>query len=91
MNNDEVLSIFYKNIEFLQKTIPPDDIYVYAEQTFIAALFFIYRLKECINFEEEMKKDPTLRKYATNILLMLEAKERDIDCRFNLGLEGEDL
>ena len=87
MNQDEMMDLFYKNVEFLHKTIPPDDIYIYAEQTYIAALFFMFKLKKFVDFEEEMQKDTVLAKYASNLMLMLEAKEKNLNCYFDFGLD----
>ena len=86
MNQDEIMALFYKNVEFLQRTVPPDDIYIYAEQTFIAALYFMHRLRKHINMDEEMAKDEVLKKYAVNITMMLDAKEKNLNCHFDLGL-----
>ena len=91
MSQDELMELFYKNVEFLQKTIPPDDIYIYAEQTFIAALYFMHRLRKLINFQEEFAQDEVLRKYAVNLTLMLEAKEKNINCHFDLGLNDTEV
>ena len=41
MNKEEIRKKFEENVAYLQRNIPPDDIYLFTEQTFMAALFFL--------------------------------------------------
>lgn len=79
---------FEKNLQFLQRTIAPDDIYVFAEQTFMAALFFIHKWSNCVDINIECNIDPVVKKWVTNIMMFQEAKDIDEDVQINLNLES---
>lgn len=87
MDRQEIFEMFCKNVEFLQKTVPPDDIYIFAEQTFLAALFFLKKYSTLVDIEAEKDKDPAMYKYASNLMLMLDAKEKNLNCKFDLGMD----
>lgn len=88
MNKEDLLKKFEKNVDYLQRNIPPDDIYVFAEQTFMAALFFLHSWSEVVNLEQEMKEDPVVRKWINNILGFQAMKDKDQDVNIDLGLSG---
>lgn len=88
MNKEEFREQFYKNIEYTQRMVPPDDIYMFSEQTFMAAVYFLKRWSECINLSEETEKDEIAKKWATNILAFKYCRENNIDIELNLDLES---
>lgn len=87
MSKDEILAQFFKNVEFLHKTISPDDIYIFAEQTFMAAMFFLHKYREKVDLKVEKEKDSVLEKYVNNLLMMADAKDHNIECNIDLGME----
>jgi hypothetical protein len=91
MNKKELFEKFEKNVNYLKRNIPPDDIYVFAEQTFMAALFFIHKWSEWVTITEEMDKDKVVHKWVSNILGFHEYRieGKDIDLDLNLNMEEE--
>ena len=87
MEKDQLRENFERNIKYLQKNIPPDDIYIFSEQTFMAALFFLKKWSEVVNINEELRKDPIAEKWATNIMDLLRYRTDSVDCQLNFGLE----
>lgn len=79
---------FERNVEYLKRNIPPDDIYMFAEQTFMAAMFFMYKWAEWVDVREEAKKDPIVRKWANNILGLQMCKDKAQDVDLDLDLES---
>jgi len=83
---------FEKNVEYLKRNIPPDDIYMFAEQTFMATLFFLHKWNEWVDINEEAQKDPVVKKWVTNIvgLQMCKDKEQEVQLDLDLkSIEGE--
>ncbi len=88
MNRQQMREKFFENIEYLQRNIPPDDIYVFAEETFMAALFFLYKWSKLENIQEQCENDPVSRKWVNNILGLQRAREASIDVSLDLGIES---
>lgn len=88
MNKEELKEKFEKNVEYLKKVVPPDDIYLFSEQTFMAALFFLKKWSEKTSITEEMLRDPITDKWVTNILGFLECKEKDLDINLDLNMQS---
>lgn len=88
MNQEEMKERFYKNVAYLQKNIPPDDIYLFSEQTFMASLFFLKKWSEWVSINEEMEKCPITRKWVMNILALVEVREKNIDLNLDLNLDS---
>lgn len=88
MNKKEMKEKFEKNVEFLKKNIPPDDIYLFAEQTFMAALYFIYKWSEWVDIHEECLKDPVAKKWISNIGGFQMCKDQGDDVQLDLNLES---
>ena len=76
MNKEEIRKKFEENVAYLQRNIPPDDIYLFTEQTFMAALYFLQRWSQVANITEEMFRDPVTDKWVKNILNFHESKEK---------------
>jgi hypothetical protein len=79
---------FEKNVDWLKRNIPPDDIYMFAEQTFMSALFFLHKWNKCGNVQEEFENDEISRKWISNILGAQKCKDLDIDISLDLGLDS---
>ncbi len=65
---EEYQKKFNERILWIQKNIPPDDIYFFSHCVLLAAEFFIYRLAERENVNESMKTDPDLKHWVRMIL-----------------------
>ena len=90
MNKQQMREKFFENIEYLQRNIPPDDIYVFAEETFMAALFFLYKWSKLENIQEQCENDLVSRKWVNNILSLQRAREERLDVTLDLGVESVD-
>lgn len=87
MNKEEMKAKFEKNVEYLQRNIPPDDIYLFTEQTFMAALFFLQKWSAWVDILEECK-DPITRKWVTNIMGLLHCRENEVDLTLDLDMKS---
>ncbi len=79
---------FYENVAYLEQTIPPDDIYLFTEQTFMAALFFLKKWSECADLNEVCKHDEVAKKWITNIIGFQRLKDAKMEANINLDLES---
>ena len=87
MNKEEIFEKFEKNVAYLKRNVPPDDIYMFAEQTFMAAFFFIKKWSEHVCVTEECEKSLVVRKWLYNIVLLEYLKDEGIDVQLDLDLE----
>ena len=85
-----MLEYIEKNVLYLKRNIPPDDIYMFAEQTLMAALFFLSRWHSNLEDNTPIIQDPIACKYVNNILGLIRAREKDEDVSLNLNLESLD-
>ena len=90
MNKEEFKAKFEKSVEYLQKTIPPDDIYLFTEQTFMAAMYFLLRWSQTVDIKKEAEENEICRKWITNVLAFDHCKEYDIDITLNLDMDSID-
>lgn len=88
MNKEELKAKFEKNVEYLKRNVPPDDIYLFAEQTFMATLFFLHKWSEWVDVNEECLADPVAKKWVTNIIGLQMAKDKEIDVNLDLDLKS---
>lgn len=75
---------FEANIAYLKRNIPPDDIYMFAEETFMAALFFLHKWSEWVDINEEGKHDPVVKKWVCNIMGLLKCRDEGLDVDLDL-------
>ncbi len=88
MNNEEFKKKFYANVAYLQRNIPPDDIYLFAEETFMAAYFFILKMSDFIDLEEECEADPVFNKWLRNIANFHRCREDYPELKIDLNLNS---
>ncbi len=88
MTKEELRIKFEENIEYLRKNIPPDDIYIFAEQTFMAAMYFLLQWNDSINVGEFCETDEIAKKWVTNILAFKQCRDDKIDIRLDLNLNS---
>lgn len=87
MDKEELLQEFYKNIEWLRRNVPPDDIYLFTEQTFMASLFFLHKWSDHVDVNLEYQQDPIARKWVKNIMGLLKCREMGLDVQLDLNME----
>jgi len=88
VNKEELLKKFEQNIQYLKRNVPPDDIYMFTEQTFMAALFFLHKWSEWADINEEMKNDEVARKWVTNIVGFQRLKDMNEDVHLDLNMKS---
>lgn len=88
MDNEELLEEYYKNVEWLRANIPPDDIYLFTEQTFMAALFFLHKWSTYEDLNQACNEDEIARKWIKNILGLLKCREQGLNIELDLNLES---
>ena len=88
LSKEELLKKFEKHVEYLRRNIPPDDIYIFTEQTFMAALFFLKKWSEWADITEEMAKCPVTAKWVTNILSLQALRDREEDVHLDLDMKS---
>lgn len=87
MNKEEMRKHFEENVEYLRRNIAPDDIYLFSEQTFMAALYFLHRFAGLADVDEECQKCEICRKYVSNILGFHKIKVLKIDGKLDLDMD----
>ncbi len=90
MNKKEVMEQFEKNVAYLRKVIPPDDIYAFAEQSLIASLYFLHRWNEWEDLDEICRKEKVTRSHVYNILGLMKARDKNADFILDLNLDWTD-
>ncbi len=90
MDKEELRKLFEKNVTYMQQTIPPDDIYIFAEQTLMAALYFVRKLSEYTDLTELVDSDPVFKKWAINIGSYHAAQINEIDMTLDLKIDELD-
>ena len=90
MNKEELFEKFEKNVKYLQENIPPDDIYPFAEQTFMACMYFLKRWSDFHDLHKEIDENPISAKWIRNILSLQHCREEDIKINLDLGLHDID-
>ncbi len=79
---------FEKNVEFLRRNIPPDDIYLFAELTFMASLYFLKKWSNYTDINKECEECEVTKKWVSNIMLLLHCKENDTEVNLDLNLKS---
>lgn len=95
MNKDELMAEFERHVAWLQRNIPPDDIYMFAEQTLMAARFFMHKwASNCPNVREVIAEDKPTQQWSKNVINVLNLQNRgedsSIDFTFNMDFLHED-
>ncbi len=88
MNKEELRQKFERNVEYLKRNVPPDDIYLFTEQTSMAAIYFIHKWAEWVDINKECVEDEITRKWLKNILGFEYYKNENIDVALDLDLES---
>ena len=87
MDKRELIKKYDENVAWLRRNIPPDDIYDFAEQTYMAALFFLKLASSDDRFLTLLRECPVTRKWSQNICGLLKVREEGIDCPIDMKLE----
>lgn len=88
MNKEEMRKKFNENVKYLERNIPPDDIYLFSEQTLMATFFFMKKWSDWVSVNEEMEKCPITKKWVTNILSLMDMRDRGIELNIDLNMDS---
>ncbi len=89
MNKEELKAMYEKNVEYLKRNIPPDEIYEFAEQTYMATLYFLSKWSDWEDVNQVCQDDPVASKWVRNIMSLLKCREMGMDVDFIISFEGE--
>lgn len=67
MNREEALKRFNEEVEWLRKVVPPEDIYMFANQALISARFFLNRWADWVDIPKECERDETANGWVMNL------------------------
>jgi hypothetical protein len=73
-----------KNIAFLQRAVPPDDIYLFAELNYDASIYLLSKIDDVLDINVMMKKDEYFAKIVRNIVCYHTARLENRDVTLNL-------
>lgn len=90
MEKHELMKKFEENVAYLQRNIPPDDIYLFAEETLMAALYFMHRWSKHEDINTACKENLVARKYVSNILGLQRLRDQAIDVELDLDIGAID-
>ena len=88
VNKEELLKKFKENVQYLERNVPPDDIYLFTEQTVMAALYFMFKWSEWVDIAQEAEKDPIAKKWITNILSLVVMRDKGQDIEIDLNMKS---
>lgn len=87
VDKKQVLDKFEANVRFLREVVPPDDIYIFTELTYMAALYFLHKWSHLEDLDEEMENCEVSKAWIGNILRMLKARNEGDKTPFNFDVE----
>lgn len=89
MDKAHITDKFEANVRYLRKVVPPDDIYMYAELNFMAALYFLHNWSDLEDLNEKMESCDVAKAWISNIMLTLKARSEGDESPFKLELDIE--
>ena len=90
MDKKKLLEKFEKNVLYLRRNIPPDDIYMFAEQTYMAAMFFLYKWSDHVDIQKEMDRDEPTNVWVSNLLTLQELRDKNADISLEVKYNEDD-
>ncbi len=87
----EIIAEYEKNVEWLSRHVPRDDVYDFAEQCLMASEFLMYELGHFIDISDEITRETLLGKWCKNIVGIRVGQKNDFKGILNIGLEFGEL
>lgn len=81
------LKRFEEDVLFLQKNIPPDDIYTFSQQTLNSCMHFIEVLTDFANLDDLAEENEETHMHLSNILALVSHQHQKKDIQLNLELK----
>lgn len=79
---------FEEDIVYLQETIPPDDIYIFAQHALLGSLHFIEILKKQNDLQHLAENDEETNMHLTNVLQFLACQNERIPIQLSLNFRS---
>jgi hypothetical protein len=79
-----------KNIAYLQRTVAPDDIYLFAELNYDAATYLLSKIDDVLDIHAIMKNDEYFSKIVRNIVCYHTARLENRNITLNLRNNDSD-
>lgn len=76
---------YERNILFLSKHVPPDDIYPFAESMMHISYYFLRKWMDEIDVQDECKKDEVTAKYVNSLMGYLLTRDLEIEEKYRMG------
>jgi hypothetical protein len=86
-DREEIIKAYEEDITYLQRNIPPDDIYQFAQQLLVGSLFFLEKWSDWVTIDEEMEKCPETDKWVRNIVNFYVRQQNKEDQTIELGIK----
>lgn len=84
---DDLSKRFEKNVDYLVRNIPPDDIYPFAEKIIMTAMFFLRQWANCEDLDKRCAECSDSKKLIDSILIFEAGKANDVDVKIDLMME----
>jgi hypothetical protein len=68
VDESEFAKKFRQDVDWIHANIPPDDIYVFAHQSFLAAEYFLWRWSQWESIVEDAQKNEMTNLWVQNII-----------------------
>jgi len=67
MTNEEALKRFNDDVEWLKTVVPPEEIYIFANQVLLGAQYFMSRWSDWVDIDKECKLDRETKAWVMNL------------------------
>jgi len=84
----EFIERFERNVAYLAKNIPPDDIYPFTEKVIMTALFFLQQWGLYTDLDRHCEKYPDAKKVIRSILEFELNRCNDVDVKVDLMMDS---
>jgi hypothetical protein len=88
LNKQEFVRQFEENVAYLRRNVPPDDIYLFAEQLFMGAMFFLMHWNEHEDVTEVCQYDKIADRFIKNIAGLYHRRKEGQEAVVNLNFHG---
>jgi len=85
MSEEHDEEMFEKNVQYLAKQIPPDDIYIFAEGLLAMSYYFLRQWGKYTDIQEECDEDEITYTYVVNLLRYFYSRDMEMEVKYRMG------